>query len=94
MTDTNEQKGQEPTTGDSGAGSQPQATDLIDRANAAAERLEKAKAEAEAAERRLGDIYAKAALAGRATAGTAVKSEDQLVDEKVRDFMRQRYGGR
>ena len=72
----NEEKEKQGTPEDADKGIQPKATTLVDEANAAAERLEKANERNAELLRQQEELMAKKALGGRSEAGqTPVKKE-------------------
>lgn len=82
-TDTNEIKQEGTPTGNIGTGSEPKATDVVDRAVAAAERLEKANTRTEELVKRQEAIAARVMLGGRTDAGAIQKTPEQITDEKI-----------
>lgn len=88
MTENNaqtEQPAATQATTDNGAGSQPEATTLVDRADALVKRMEAANAEAKTLLERQERILANERLGGRSVAGhTAVDPVKEKIDEDVR----------
>lgn len=81
---TNEKAQTQLPTGDTTTGSQSETTGLVDRAITAAERLEKATANLKAENDRAESLYARQKLAGHSFAGQAVKTPEQVLEEKDR----------
>lgn len=77
-----EEKTEQPAA-NTDTGSKPEADNLIERASAIAERLEKANAQAEAAARRMEETASRIMLSGRASAGEPIKTEQELLKENV-----------
>jgi len=75
------------TTEDSNVGSEPQATGLIDGANAAAERLEKANQKQEELITRQEELTAKQMLAGTADAGKEPEVKEETAAEYAKRVM-------
>lgn len=98
MTSEEKTEASQPPTGDPGAGSKPETTDLIERAHSVAERLEKANLQAQKIVERHEQLMAKALLGGRSDAGnTSVpKTPEQELDEKAEkmamDARKRHYG--
>lgn len=78
-----EEKNQEPTAENIGAGDQPPAVNLIERSDAIAKRMEEAIKRSEEILARNEEIYARQRLAGRADAGQVQKSEEEVTQERI-----------
>ena len=78
----------ETTAVDSGDGDKPQTPKVIEEANAAAERLEKATEEMRKENSRHEEIMARKVLAGETEAGSAPKKEKETDEEYVERFKR------
>lgn len=74
-----------------GEGNKPQTTPLIDIANAAAERMEKANEETARLVARQEELEQRRALGGRSEAGNAPKQKTD--DEKWAEEAKERYAG-
>ncbi len=75
--ETLEARKDEPASEDTGKGSKSEASGLVDKANVAAERLEKANEKTEALVNRLEEVTAKRMLAGKTEAGQEAKEKTQ-----------------
>ena len=76
------------TVDDTDKGSKSEATTLVDEANAAAERLERANARKEEVLNREEQLMARAALSGRAEAGQAPITKKETEEEYAERFKR------
>lgn len=81
--ETLEARKDEPASEDTGKGSKPEATGLIDKGSAVAERLEKQLDREEALQARKEEFAAKQLLAGTADAGAAPKSQEETDQEEA-----------
>ena len=78
----------ETTAADSGDGDKPQTPKVVEEANAAAERLEKATEEMRKENSRHEEIMARKALAGETEAGSAPKKTVETDEEYAERFKR------
>jgi len=79
--ETTEEKKPEGTTGTEDEGSQPKAVTLIDQANSASERLEKANERKAELLRQEEELMAKRALGGNSEAGQSVEKKEETALE-------------
>ncbi len=84
-TEKTEEKKPEESTGDTKEGDKPKTTPLIDIANAAAERMEKANEKTERLLDRQEEMDARRALGGRAEAGQAPAVEKDETPEEYKE---------
>jgi len=86
---TDEEKEEQGAPKDSGEGSKPEATTLVDEANAAAERLEKANERKAELLRQEEELAAKRALGGRSDAGQNKEvSEEEKKKQGAKEFFK------
>jgi len=84
---TTEEKKPEITTETEDAGSKPSSTPLLDVANAAAERMEKANAETERLQIRQDEIDARKALGGQSEAGQQPVKKEVDAEQYAKDIL-------
>lgn len=88
-----EEKSEEHSAGNSGDGNQSETTDLIDRANKTAERVEASNREARAILEEQKALFARAVLGGRSVAGQKTKSQEEVDAESAAEIVK-RYTAR
>ena len=90
--ETKTDSGEAKAEADSSAGDKPEETDPIERANAAAERLEKANAERKDSIREKKEVIAKQILGGQTTASQAPEKKEPVSDEQYyKDVLAGKY---
>ena len=73
---------EEPPTEDTGEGDNPKAAEVIDRADAAAERMEEATKRQKEENDRTERLMVRNALSGKASAGSTTEKPEEMSDEE------------
>ena len=81
--DTNEKKESEPAPKNADEGDQSQTTELIERANATAQRLEEANRKQEELIKRQEQLTARSILGGRSEAGLGIEEKKPLTPQEL-----------
>ena len=83
---TDENDKTENSAGDTGEGDKPETSSIVERADAVAERLEKANEERKAIIAREEEIMARKALGGKSEGATQPKSNEPMSDKEYKDY--------